>query len=164
MTVLLARRRGLEVDCARFLDNDGAVTAANAPSDWSGHVIVCGLEGVGLRTVEQLRATGVAVVVVDDDPGGAAGGRWSRAGAVPTSPPRGSLEDELRGPGCPAARALVCTSASDLRNVETALLARDLRADIDIVAHLDNPTVGRAVEEATGEGAPSTSRGCSRPR
>ena len=53
----------------RFLNNSGAVTAATAaPTDWSGHVIVCGLEGVGLRTVEQLRSTGVAVAIVDDDP------------------------------------------------------------------------------------------------
>jgi len=40
-----------------------------APSceTWSGHVIVCGLDGVGLRTVEQLRVADVAVAVVDDD-------------------------------------------------------------------------------------------------
>ena len=31
-----------------------------------GHVIVCGLHGVGLRTVEQLHRSGVRVVVVDD--------------------------------------------------------------------------------------------------
>jgi hypothetical protein len=31
-------------------------------------VIVCGLDGVGLRTVEQLRLAEVAVVVLDDEP------------------------------------------------------------------------------------------------
>lgn len=35
---------------------------------WEGHVIVCGLQGVGLRTVEQLHQAGVGVVVVDDEP------------------------------------------------------------------------------------------------
>ena len=35
---------------------------------WTGHVIVCGLQGVGLRTVEQLRVAEVPVVVLDDDP------------------------------------------------------------------------------------------------
>jgi Trk K+ transport system NAD-binding subunit len=30
---------------------------------------------------------------------------------------------------------------------------RDLREDVTVVAHLDNPTVGRAVEEATGAGS-----------
>jgi Trk K+ transport system NAD-binding subunit/multidrug transporter EmrE-like cation transporter len=136
----------------RFLDNERAVTAANAPSDWSGHVIVCGLEGVGLRTVEQLRATGVEVVVVDDDaaaPHAATVEGWG----CPYIAAGTGLEEQLRRAGLAAALAVVCTSNSDLRNVETALMARDLRADIEVVAHLDNPTVGRAVEEATGAGS-----------
>jgi Trk K+ transport system NAD-binding subunit/multidrug transporter EmrE-like cation transporter len=115
-------------------------------------VIVCGLEGVGLRTVEQLRATGTSVAVVDDDPAAphaAAVEGWG----CPYIPAGGGLEDQLRRAGLAGARAVVCTSDSDLRNVETALMARDLRADIDVVAHLDNPTVGRAVEEATGAGS-----------
>jgi Trk K+ transport system NAD-binding subunit/multidrug transporter EmrE-like cation transporter len=136
----------------RSLHTDGAVTAPNAPSDWSGHVIVCGLEGVGLRTVEQLRSTGVAVVVVDDDPA-APHALTVESWGCPYIAAAGNLEGQLRQAGLTAARAVVCTSRSDLRNVETALVARDLRADIDVVAHLDNPTVGRAVEEATGAGS-----------
>ncbi|HEV7481618.1 MAG TPA: NAD-binding protein [Solirubrobacterales bacterium] len=115
-------------------------------------MIVCGLEGVGLRTVEQLRVAGVRVVVVDDDPERrraelVKGWGCAHIGAG------GSLDDELRAAGIAGARAVVCTQASDLRNVETALLVRDLREDIAVVAHLDNPTVGRAVEEATGDGS-----------
>jgi Trk K+ transport system NAD-binding subunit/multidrug transporter EmrE-like cation transporter len=151
VTVLLARG-ATSGRLRRFLDNDGAVTAANAPSDWSGHVIVCGLEGVGLRTVEQLRSTGVAVVVVDDDPAAPHAATVEGWGCHHIAA-GGSLEGQLRRAGLPGARTVVCTSDSDLRNVETALLARDLRADIDVVAHLDNPTVGRAVEEATGVGS-----------
>jgi Trk K+ transport system NAD-binding subunit len=151
VTALLATRPGSD-RFRRFLDTEGAPTAATASSDWSGHVIVCGLEGVGLRTVEQLRSTGVAVVVVDDDPAAKHsltvegwGCHYIAAG--------GSVEGQLRQAGLAGARAVVCTSRSDLRNVETALLARDLRDDVDVVAHLDNPTVGRAVEEATGAGS-----------
>jgi Trk K+ transport system NAD-binding subunit len=151
VTVLLVTRRGSN-RLARFLDNYGAPTAANVPSAWSGHVIVCGLEGVGLRTVEQLRSTGVAVVIVDDDPG-AQHAATVEGWGCPYIAASGSHDQQLRQAGLAGARAIVCTSRSDLRNVETALLARDLRADIDVVAHLDNPTVGRAVEEATGEGS-----------
>ena len=44
-------------------------SASQSGPQWSdGHVIVCGLRGVGLRTVEQLHLSGVSVVVVDDDP------------------------------------------------------------------------------------------------
>jgi voltage-gated potassium channel Kch len=41
---------------------------AGAYADWRGHVIVCGLRGVGLRIVEQLSLSGVPAVVIDDDP------------------------------------------------------------------------------------------------
>lgn len=115
-------------------------------------MIVCGLEGVGLRTVEQLRAAGVEVVVLDDD-------RDARMEGLVTSwgcPYVASDDDPealLRAAGLAGARAVVCAQASDLRNVETALLVRDLREDVTVVAHLDNPTVGRAVEEATGDGS-----------
>ena len=36
-------------------------------ADWEGHVIVCGLQGVGLRMVDQLHQAGVDVVVVDEE-------------------------------------------------------------------------------------------------
>jgi voltage-gated potassium channel Kch len=39
-----------------------------AYAGWRGHVIVCGLHGVGLRIVEQLNLSGVPAVVVDDNP------------------------------------------------------------------------------------------------
>src|ERR1700722_11647181 len=48
-------------------DSRDAVSGHNECEDWSDHVIVCGLQGVGLRTVEQLRVTDVAVVVIEDE-------------------------------------------------------------------------------------------------
>ena len=53
--------RGGEQPRARTTGPDGS---------WShdGHVIVCGLHGVGLRTVELLHRSRVPVVGVDDDP------------------------------------------------------------------------------------------------
>ena len=115
-------------------------------------MIVCGLEGVGLRTVEQLRGAGVAGAIVDDDPD-AGRAELVRSWGCAYLRASGSLDDELAEAGIAGARAVVCTQTSDLRNVETALLVRDLREDVDVVAHLDNPTVGRAVEEATGAGS-----------
>ena len=41
---------------------------AGGYADWRGHVIVCGLRGVGLRIVEELNLSGVPAVVIDDDP------------------------------------------------------------------------------------------------
>jgi Trk K+ transport system NAD-binding subunit/multidrug transporter EmrE-like cation transporter len=134
------------------LETHAADTAASGCEDWTGHVIVCGLEGVGLRTVEQLRSAGVRVAVVDDDPSAPLAATIAAWGCA-LVPAGGGVEGQLRAAGLTGARAVVCTSDSDLRNVEMALMARDLRGDIDVVAHLDNPTVGRAVEEATGAGS-----------
>ena len=115
-------------------------------------MIVCGLEGVGLRTVEQLRVAEVPVVVLDDDPSARMAALVESWGC-PHMSSEGDPGTQLRAAGLAGARAVVCTHASDLRNVETALLVRDMREDISVVVHLDNPTVGRAVEDATGAGS-----------
>ena len=119
---------------------------------WTEHVIVFGLEGVGLRTVEQLRMAEVPVVVLDDDPDARVAALVKSWGA-PHMTSDGDPGALLRAAGVAGARAVVCTHASDLRNVEMALLVRDMREDVTVVAHLDNPTVGRAVEDATGAGS-----------
>ena len=52
-------------------------------------------------------------------------------------------------------------AASTLATVSThlkhLLLVRDLRDDVPVVVHVDNPAVGRAVEEATGAGSDASS-------
>jgi len=119
---------------------------------WTGHVIVCGLEGVGLRTVEQLHLAGIDVVVLDHSPNQRLASTV-RAMGIPHLTHDAHDSAHLLAAGLPGARAVVCTEDSDLRNVETALLVRDLRDDVPVVVHVDNPAVGRAVEEATGAGS-----------
>src|ERR1700728_1756016 len=116
-------------------------------TDWHGHVIVCGLPGVGLRIVEQLALSGVPAVVVDDNPAPAlaqAIGSWG----VPlvTGPAR--AEETLMSAGLPGAIAVICAQDDDLSALETALLTRRLRAGVRVVVQLANPAVGRAVREA----------------
>ena len=114
---------------------------------WQGHVIVCGLPGVGLRIVEQLTLSGVPAVVVDDNPAPALA-RMTAAWGVPlvTGPAR--AEETLMSAGLAGAVAVICAQDDDLSALETALLARRLRADVRVVAQLTNPAVGRAVKAA----------------
>jgi Trk K+ transport system NAD-binding subunit len=114
---------------------------------WQGHVIVCGLPGVGLRIVEQLALSGVPAVVVDDNPAPALA-RMLTAWRVPliTGPAR--AEETLMSAGLAGAIAVICAQDDDLSALETALLARRLRAEVRVVAQLANPAVGRAVKEA----------------
>ena len=59
----------------------------------------------------------------------------------------------LEAAGIQHATALMCTSADDLDNLEIALLARRLRADLRVVVQLGNAAVGRAVATVTGPGS-----------
>jgi len=116
---------------------------------WVDHVIVCGLHEVGLRTVEQLQLAGARVVVLEDD----ADERFARVvrgWGIPQLPRGAHLTEPLYDAGIAGAAAVVCIESSDLRTLETVLLVRDLRPEVRIVAHLDNPAVARAVEEVTG--------------
>jgi len=122
------------------------------PSQWSGHVIVCGLHGVGLRTVEQLHLAGVQVVVVDEAPDA----RLVRAldsWGVPHLLGSARLTETLLAAGLAGAVAVVCVESDDLVTLETALLVRELRADLRVVVQLANASVGRAMEGVIGAGA-----------
>jgi Trk K+ transport system NAD-binding subunit len=116
-------------------------------ADWHGHVIVCGLPGVGLRIVEQLALSGVPAVVVDDNPAPALA-RIVDTWGVPLITGQPRSEETLMAAGLPEAMAVICAQENDLSALETALLARRLRAEVRVIAQLTNPAVGRAVREA----------------
>jgi Trk K+ transport system NAD-binding subunit len=112
-------------------------------------VIVCGLNAVGLRTVEQLHLAGARVVVLDDDPDERLA-RVVRGWGIPHLHRTAHLSDPLYDAGILGADAVVCAESTDLRTLETVLLIRDLRPDVRVVADLDNPAVAHAVEEVLG--------------
>jgi Trk K+ transport system NAD-binding subunit len=133
---------------------------------WKGHVIVCGLEGVGLRIVEQLALSGVPAVVIDDNPAPALA-RTIAAHDVRLITGSARTEETLMSAGLAEAIAVICAQDDDLSALETALLARRLRAEVRVVAQLTNPAVGRAVKGAgvavldvAGLSAPSVVEAC----
>jgi Trk K+ transport system NAD-binding subunit len=136
--------------------------------DWRGHIIVCGLDDVGLRTVEQLYHAGVRVVVVEDiaDPRLV---RVVRGWGVPVVVGSPRLQETLDEAGLPGAVAVICVLADDLHTLEAALLMRELRADVRVVVQLRNPAVGRALSairvsvlDVAGLSAPSVVEACLR--
>ncbi|WP_204006056.1 NAD-binding protein [Virgisporangium aurantiacum] len=137
-------------------------------AEWSGHVIVCGLEDVGLRTVEQLIQAGVRVAVVDD---GVDRRRLRTVDSwrVPRITGDSRLPEVLAAAGLPGAAAVVCVQGDDLHAFETALLVRELRPELRVVARIRNPAVERAlatisvaVLDVAGLSAPSIVEGCLR--
>ena len=119
---------------------------------WEGHVIVCGLQGVGLRMVEQLHQAGVAVVVVDEEPVQRLV-RIVEAWDVPFIVGSPRIGGVLERAGLAGARAVVCAERSEVETLETALLISEKRPDIRVVVQLANAAVGAAVEQVTGPGS-----------
>jgi Trk K+ transport system NAD-binding subunit len=117
------------------------------PKDWHGHVIVCGLPGLGLRIVEVLELSSAPAVVVDDNPPPALA-RLITARGVPlvTGPTRAA--ETMAAAGLAGAAAVICAQENDLAALETALLVRRLRSEVRVVAQLTNPAVGRAIRGA----------------
>ena len=115
----------------------------------SGHVIVHGLEGLGLRVVEHLVALDVEVVAIDDG---------ARPGAVQAASALGATVVQhvdgagaaLDAAGLREARAVVCLSSTDLGALEIALLVRRLRPELPVIAQIRNPAVARAIQADAG--------------
>ena len=141
------------------------------PLDWSdrvGHVVVCGLHDDGLRLVEQLQLAGVPAIVVDDQPDVRLTPQLADL-AVPFLAGDARRPEVLARAGLAGATAVVCAESDDLRTLATALLARELRPDVRVVAELRNAAVGRALSDigvivldAAGLAAPSVVEACLR--
>lgn len=134
------------------LGDEPVLDAFGQAGNWSDHVIVCGLHKVSLRTIELLVTAGVVVVVLDDDPE-AGLVPLVKSWGVPLLRRGGHGGEQLVEAGLATARAIICAESSDLLTLETSLLVRDLREDVRVVVHLDNPSVGRAIEDVTGVGS-----------
>lgn len=137
-------------------------------TQWSGHVIVCGLEDVALRTIEQLTRIGVRVVVVDDGVD-ARRQRIVDGWQVPRVVGDSRLPEVLARAGLPGAAAVICVQAEDLHVLETALGVRESRPELKVVARIRNPAVERAlvglsvlVLDVAKLSAPSIVEGCLR--
>ncbi len=97
----------------------------------SDHYIICGFGRVGRQVARDLKAAGASYVVVDSNPDSrdlttAAGVRFLEG------PP--SDDELLRAAGIERARGLVACMDSDAENIFATLTARELRADIAIIA------------------------------
>jgi Trk K+ transport system NAD-binding subunit len=131
-------------------DASALATGQEGTSNWTGHVIVCGLQPVGIRTVQQLHVAGARVVVLDDEGTSERSVRTLLGLGIPIVNRAANVTESLVEAGIAGAEAVICIEATDLRTLETVLLVRDLRPTVKVVAQLDNPAVARAVEEASG--------------
>ena len=110
-----------------------------------GHIVLCGLDGLGLRTLDELRKLGEEVMVVANDTTDAF---IERAQALGGTFIRGNFQDEaiLKAACVADARALVITASDDVGNIHAALAAQELNSDIRIVLRIFNQEFGQRLE------------------
>ncbi len=110
-----------------------------------GHVVVCGLEELGLRVLEELDRLGERVVVLAHDPEPRHVAVASRLGARIVEGDAAD-PDALRACGIPGARAAVFTADGDIANIHGALAAVALDPTIHVVLRAFDEEFGRSVE------------------
>ncbi|MCW3040375.1 MAG: hypothetical protein JWM31_2280 [Solirubrobacterales bacterium] len=98
----------------------------------SDHHIVCGYGRVGRQVARDLRAAGARYVVIDNDPANIESAQGQVGVRAILAEP--SDDDSLRQAGIERAKAIVACVDSDAENIFITLTARELRADIVIVA------------------------------
>jgi Trk K+ transport system NAD-binding subunit len=119
---------------------------APAPAAAGGQVVLCGLNELGYRTLEELVRLGEDVVVIVRSPAEelAHGARELGATLVP-----GNYRDQavLRAAGVAVASALVVTEDDDVGNLHAALAAQELNPRLRMRLRMFNRELGRRVQE-----------------
>ena len=112
------------------------------------HIVVFGFKGVARRIVKQLAKVADRVVVVDPELGPSERETLLRYG-VEYVEGYGQSLDVLTSVDIAHARAAICATSDDLRNIEIALLVRELSATVRLVVQMTNPVVGQALQGVT---------------
>jgi Trk K+ transport system NAD-binding subunit len=111
----------------------------------TNHIVLCGLDKLAFRILEQLTLSGNAVTVIAEAPDESFEQQAIELGAVVV---RGDYRDEpaLRDAGVGEAAAIVLAADDDIGNVHAALTAQELHPDIRIVLRMFNVDFGRQVQ------------------
>ena len=112
------------------------------------HIVVFGFSGVARRIVKQLAKVSPRVIVVDPALSTSELETLRRYGVEHIAGYGQSL-DVLTAADVANARAAICATDDDLRNIEIALLVREQSDRVRIVVQMANGNVGRALERVT---------------
>lgn len=112
------------------------------PQDWQGHIILCGVNNLGFRILEQLLALKVRVVMIDDSPEQRLAQLVARKQVI-LMPEDSRLPETLVRAGIRQASALITVANDDLHNLETVLAANEETPGIRTVASFFNQQIGK---------------------
>jgi Trk K+ transport system NAD-binding subunit len=138
----------------------GYVSAAITRAQWTaqqglrrirarGHYVICGGGRIGGAVVNLLTAAGKRVVVIEAHPDPTLI-RRARESSIDMLTGDATNEDVLALCDVPHAAAVVVLTNSDPGNLEIALGARAIRADVPLVVRMENRTFARATADLFG--------------
>jgi Trk K+ transport system NAD-binding subunit/vacuolar-type H+-ATPase subunit F/Vma7 len=104
------------------------------------HVVVVGLDQVGLRLCLVLRACGIAVIAVERDEDAELLGFAKRVG-LPVLVGRGSDPSLMHRLSLPKALSVAAVTSDDLENIAVAMAARSVHRDIRVVMRVGDGQV-----------------------
>ncbi len=110
------------------------------------HYIVCGLGGVGIQIVQQLRANGCELVVIESDPNN----RFLSAVhalKVPVIQGDASLAATLKAAHADQAEALLAVTSDDVANLEIALSAKGMEPRLAVVVRNQDPQLAPLAQQ-----------------
>jgi Trk K+ transport system NAD-binding subunit len=111
------------------------------------HIVLVGLGNVGTRVLRQLNDLGLDVVAIDRV-ADARGAKAAEQLGVPLIVGDASREETLRAASIDTCQALVVVSTDDAVNLQAALHARAVRADLRVVLRLFDDDFARRVQAA----------------
>ncbi|MFF9013581.1 NAD-binding protein [Streptomyces sp. NPDC014870] len=133
---------------AAALEALGTFRAAGAlrrpPRGLSGHVVLLGLGKIGSRVLTRLRELDIPVVCVEEDPD-ARGIPLARSLGVPVVLGDVTEEGVLEAAKIHRAHALLALTSFDTTNLEAALYARTVKADLRVALRLYDDEFATAV-------------------
>lgn len=110
-----------------------------------GHYVICGLGGVGLKTIHELKNQDHEVVVIEPD----ANNRFlcmARSQGIPVILADARLPITLKTANIERASALLALTNNDMTNLEIALTARELSHRLPVVVRSNHPTQAERVQ------------------
>ncbi|HEY9649904.1 MAG TPA: NAD-binding protein [Coleofasciculaceae cyanobacterium] len=120
------------------------IDAARVPN--CHHYIVCGLGGIGIQIVQQLHNQGHDVVVIERDFNNRFLGA-ARSLGVPVIIGDASLSSNLQSANVNKAEALLAVTSNDMVNVEIALSAKSLAAQLPVIVRHQDPQFARTAQQ-----------------
>lgn len=119
------------------------------PRGLRGHVVVAGVGSVGYRIVQQLTAAGLPVAAIERDEQGTFVPA-TRALGVPVVTADAGLQQTLAAVHAERALCLLCVTDDDVVNLQAALSARAVAANLPVVVRLFDDDLAERVERTLG--------------